>query len=96
MGVSKPGSTPSTTPVYPEWVEDLSEDALAWLSPHQLTPPIEIPQIKDLPSASFDSMEILRGPQTGRTATSTCAGRDHNAANMPVFGLAGRRFTAQG
>jgi hypothetical protein len=39
--------------IYPEWVEDLSEDGLAWLSPRQQTPPIEIPQIKDLAFAEL-------------------------------------------
>jgi hypothetical protein len=39
--------------IYPEWVEDLSEEALLWLGPAQMDPPFQIPPIQGLTFAEL-------------------------------------------
>jgi hypothetical protein len=39
--------------IYPDWVQDLSEEALLWLGPAQLDPPFRIPPIQGLTFAEL-------------------------------------------
>lgn len=77
--------------IYPEWVEDLSEDALMWLAPEKYTPPLEIPQIKGLTFAELRFSGDPAGPADEAELTRQACALAQIVTSpefMAVFGLA--------